>query len=101
LDAGRERVERRGVRGGRRIDRRGLAARDDRREHLPSPRRRGPVAHLVVAAPGSGRTVTRTWRAGRFIRAAHGAVVIDRPGIEPPRLFTAYAAGQVPPLKSP
>jgi hypothetical protein len=67
------------VRGGRWIDRRGLAVGRDERERTV----RIPVGHtsgrhaLVVVATGSGKTVTQAWIAGRLIRAGHGAVVID------------------------
>jgi hypothetical protein len=79
LDATRSRIQRRGVRGGRWIDRQGLAVgRDERARPV-----RIPVGHtsgrhaLVVGATGSGKTVTQAWIAGRLIRAGHGAVVID------------------------
>jgi conjugal transfer pilus assembly protein TraD len=82
FDATRARVERRGVRGGRWIDRRGLAVGRDERGRAV----RIPVGHtsgrhaLVVGATGSGKTVTQAWIAGRLIRAGHGAVVIDPKG---------------------
>lgn len=75
-------VERRGIRGGRWIDRRGLAVgRDERGRSV-----RIPVGHtsgrhaLVVGATGSGKTVTQAWIAGRLVHAGHGAVVIDPKG---------------------
>jgi hypothetical protein len=82
LDAGRERVARRGVRGGRWSDRKGLAVGRDERGRTV----RIPVGHtsgrhaLVVGATGSGKTVTLAWIAGRLIQAGHGAVVIDPKG---------------------
>src|SRR3954466_1724816 len=82
LDATRARIERRGVRGGRWGDRRGLAVGRDERGRTV----RIPVGHtsgrhaLVVGATGSGKTVTQAWIAGRLIRAGHGAVVIDPKG---------------------
>src|ERR687883_359654 len=82
LDAGRERFERRGVRGGRWIDRRGLAVGRDERGRTV----RIPVGHrsgrhtLVVGATGSGKTVTQAWIAGRLVRQGYGAVVIDPKG---------------------
>jgi hypothetical protein len=81
LDAGRARIERRGVRGGRWIDRRGLAVGRDERGRTV----RIPVGHtsgrhaLVVGATGSGKTVTQAWIAGCLVRAGYGAVVIDPP----------------------
>jgi conjugal transfer pilus assembly protein TraD len=82
LDAGRERVQRRDVRGGRWIDRRGLAVGRDQRGRtvrIPVGARSGRHT-LVVGATGSGKTVTQAWIAGRLIRAGHGAVVIDPKG---------------------
>src|SRR5215210_1295251 len=82
LDAARARVERRGLRGGRWIDGKGLAVGHDERARSV----RIPVGHtsgrhaLVVGATGSGKTVTQAWIAGRLIRAGHGAVVIDPKG---------------------
>src|SRR5919198_2311825 len=68
LDAGRERFERRGVRGGRWISRDGLAVgRDERGRSV-----RIPVGHtsgrhaLVVGATGSGKTGMQAWIAGRL-----------------------------------
>src|SRR3954470_23657681 len=67
LDATRARIERRGVRGGRWVERRGLAVvRDERGRTV-----RIPIGHmsgrhaLVVGATGSGKTVTQAWIAGR------------------------------------
>src|SRR4051794_6723565 len=82
LDAGRERMQRRGVRGGRWIDRRGLAVgRDQRGRTVRIPVGAGSGRHtLVVGATGSGKTVTQAWIAGRVIGAGHGAVVIDPKG---------------------
>jgi conjugal transfer pilus assembly protein TraD len=82
LDAGRERLQRRDVRGGRWIDRRGLAVgRDQRGRTVRIPVGAGSGRHtLVVGATGSGKTVTQAWIAGRLIRAGHGAVVIDPKG---------------------
>src|SRR5918911_1937250 len=82
LDAGRERMQRRDVRGGRWIDRRGLAVgRDQRRRTVRIPVGAASGRHtLVVGATGSGKTVTQAWMAGRLIRAGHGAVVIDPKG---------------------
>src|ERR687884_1493707 len=84
LDAGRERMQRRDVRGGRWIDRRGLAVgRDQRRRTVRIPVGAASGRHtLVVGATGSGKTVTQAWIAGRLIRAGHGAVVIDPKGDE-------------------
>src|SRR4051794_20808919 len=82
LDATRARMERRGARGGRWVDRRGLSVgRDERRRTV-----RIPVGHrsgrhtLVVGATGSGKTVTQAWIAGRLVREGYGAVVIDPKG---------------------
>jgi conjugal transfer pilus assembly protein TraD len=82
LDATRVRVERRTVRGGRWIDRRGLAVgRDERGRTVRVPIGHASGRHaLVVGATGSGKTVTQAWIAGRLIRAGHGAVVIDPKG---------------------
>src|SRR4051795_2941658 len=82
LDAGRARVQRRGVRGGRWIDRQGLAVGRDQRGRtvrIPVGTTSGRHA-LVVGATGSGKTVTQAFIAGRLIRAGHGAVVIDPKG---------------------
>src|SRR3954462_10422603 len=82
LDAGRELLQRRAVRGGRWIDRRGLAVGKDQRGrtfHIPIGTTSGRHA-LVVGATGSGKTVTQAFIAGRLIRAGHGAVVIDPKG---------------------
>src|SRR3954468_13195929 len=82
LDAGRERFARRGARGGRWVDRRGLAVGRDERGRTV----RIPVGHtsgrhaLVVGATGSGKTVTQAWIAGRLVREGYGAVVIDPKG---------------------
>src|SRR5919202_2905253 len=76
FDAGRERFERRGVRGGRWIDRRGLAVGQDQRGRtvrIPVGGASGRHA-LVVGATGSGKTVTQAWIAGRLSRGGHGAV---------------------------
>src|SRR3954464_6625546 len=82
LDAGRERLQHRDVRGGRWIDRRGLAVgRDQRGRTVRIPVGAGSGRHtLVVGATGSGKTVTQAWIAGRLIRAGHGGVVIDPKG---------------------
>ena len=83
LDSGRERAgRRRGVRGGRWIDRTGLAVgRDQRGRTVRIPVGGGSGRHtLVVGATGSGKTVTQAWIAGRLIEAGHGAVVIDPKG---------------------
>src|SRR3954466_4435288 len=82
FDAGRDRFERRGARGGRWIDRRGLAVgRDQRGRTVRIPVGAGSGRHtLVVGATGSGKTVTQAWIAGRLITAGHGAVVIDPKG---------------------
>jgi Helicase HerA, central domain len=82
LDAGRERLQRRDVRGGRWIDRRGLAVgRDQRGRTVRIPVGGASGRHtLVVGATGSGKTVTQAFIAGRLIRAGHGAVVIDPKG---------------------
>src|SRR4051812_5333638 len=82
LDAGRERIQRRGVRGGRWIDRQGLAVgRDQRGRTVRVPVGTTSGRHaLVVGATGSGKTVTQAFIAGRLIRAGHGAVVIDPKG---------------------
>jgi type IV secretory pathway VirB4 component len=75
-------MQRRGVRGGRWMDRQGLAVGRDERGRTV----RIPVGHasghhaLIVGATGSGKTVTQAWIAGRLIRAGHGAVVIDPKG---------------------
>jgi hypothetical protein len=82
LDAHRERRGRRRVRGGRWIDRHGLAVGTDRRGRtvrIPAGGQSGRHT-LVVGATGSGKTVTQAWIAGRLIRAGHGAVVIDPKG---------------------
>src|SRR4051795_2117911 len=79
LDVGRERVQRRDVRGGRWIDREGLAVGRDQRGRtvrIPVGTTSGRHA-LVVGATGSGKTVTQAFIAGRLMRAGHGAVVID------------------------
>jgi type IV secretory pathway TraG/TraD family ATPase VirD4 len=82
LDAARARVERRGRRGGRWIDRKGLAVgRDERGRTVRIPVGHASGRHaLVVGATGSGKTVTQAWIAGRLIRHGHGAVVIDPKG---------------------
>src|SRR3954469_7996305 len=82
LDAGRERVQRRSVRRGRWIDRRGLAVGKDQRGRtvrIPVGTTSGRHA-LVVGATGSGKTVTQAFIAGQLIPAGHGAVVIDPKG---------------------
>jgi hypothetical protein len=82
LDAGRHRLQRRAVRGGRWIDRRGLAVGKDQRGRtlrIPVGTTSGRHA-LVVGATGSGKPVTQAFIAGRLIRAGHGAVVIDPKG---------------------
>src|SRR3954470_24647562 len=82
MDAGRERLQRRAVRRGRWIDRRGLAVGRDQRGRtvrIPVGGRSGRHT-LVVGATGSGKTVTQAWIAGRLIDAGHGAVVIDPKG---------------------
>jgi conjugal transfer pilus assembly protein TraD len=82
LDAGRERLDRRAVRGGRWINRLGLAVGRDQRGrtvHIPIGTTSGRHA-LVVGATGSGKTVTQAFIAGQLIRAGHGAVVIDPKG---------------------
>src|SRR3954452_463758 len=82
LDAGRERLQRRAVRGGRWIDRRGLAVGKDQRGRtvrIPVGTTSGRHT-LVVGATGSGKTVTEAFIAGQLIRAGHGAVVIDPKG---------------------
>jgi conjugal transfer pilus assembly protein TraD len=82
LDATRARIERRTVRGGRWVNRRGLAVgRDERGRTVRIPVGYGSGHHaLVVGATGSGKTVTQAWIAGRLVRAGHGAVVIDPKG---------------------
>jgi conjugal transfer pilus assembly protein TraD len=82
LDAARARVQRRSVRGGRWIDRNGLAVgRDERGRTVRIPVGTSSGRHaLVVGATGSGKTVTQAWIGGRLIRAGHGAVVIDPKG---------------------
>ena len=82
FDAGRERMQRRDVRGGRWIDRRGLAVgRDQRGRTVRILVGHGSGRHtLVVVATGSGKTVTRAWIAGRLIHGGQGAVVIDPKG---------------------
>src|SRR5919206_400113 len=82
LDATRERMERRSARGGRWVDRRGLAVGRDERGRtvrIPVGHRSGRHA-LVVDATGSGKTVTQAWIAGRLVREGYGAVVIDPKG---------------------
>src|SRR3954447_21718356 len=82
MDAGRERLQRRAVRGGRWINRLGLAVGRDQRGrtvHIPIGTTSGRHA-LVVGATGSGKTVTQAFIAGRLIRSGHGAVVIDPKG---------------------
>src|SRR3954452_2710128 len=97
LDAGRERFERRDVRGGRWIDRRGLAVgRDQRGRIVRIPVGAASGRHtLVVGATGSGKTVTQAWIAGRLIGAGHGAVVIDPKGDRLLRDELEHAARQV------
>jgi conjugal transfer pilus assembly protein TraD len=82
IDATRERIERRSGRGGRWIDRDGLAVgRDHRGRTVRVPVGQASGRHtLVVGATGSGKTVTEAWIAGRLIEAGHGAVVIDPKG---------------------
>ncbi len=82
LDAHRERRSRRGVRGGRWIDRDGLAVgRDLRGRTVRIPAGGASGRHtLVVGATGAGKTVTQALIAGRMIDAGHGAVVIDPKG---------------------
>jgi hypothetical protein len=72
LDATRARVQRRGVRGGRWIDRHGLAAgRDERGRTVRIPVRHRSGRHtLAVGGTGSGKTVTQAWIVGRLIRSA-------------------------------
>jgi hypothetical protein len=67
LDAGRGRIQRRDVTGGRWIDRRRLAVgRDQRGRTIRIPVGAASGRHtLVVVATGSGRTVTQAWIAGR------------------------------------
>src|SRR5919206_661593 len=82
LDATRERMERRSARGGRWVDRRGLAVGRDERGRtvrIPVGHRSGRHA-LVVDATGSGKTVTQAWIAGRLVREGYGAVVVDPKG---------------------
>jgi conjugal transfer pilus assembly protein TraD len=81
-DATRARFERRDVRGGRWIERHGLAVgRDQRGRTVRIPVGAASGRHtLVVGATGSGKTVTQAWIAGRLITAGHGAVVIDPKG---------------------
>ena len=67
LDAGRQRLQRRAVRGGRWIDRRGLAVGKDQRGRavrIPVGTTSGRHA-LVVGATGSGKTGTQAFIAGR------------------------------------
>src|SRR3954451_4073883 len=87
LDAGRERLQRRAVRGGRWIDRRGLAVgKDQRGRAVRIPVGTTSVRHaLVVGATGSGKTVTQAFIAGQLIRAGHGAVVIRPQGRPAPQ----------------
>jgi Helicase HerA, central domain len=82
LDAHRERRGRRGVGGGRWIDRDGLAVGRDQRSRTVRIPAGGSIGRhtLVVGATGSGKTVTQAWIAGRMIDAGHGAVVIDPKG---------------------
>src|SRR4051794_30642509 len=82
LDAARTRLERRSARGGRWVDRRGLAVGRDRRGRtVRIPVGGGSGRHtLVVGATGSGKTVTQAWIAGRLVREGYGAVVIDPKG---------------------
>src|SRR5919107_2406278 len=82
LDASRTRLQRRSVRGGRWIDRRGLAVgRDERGRTVRIPVGTTSGRHaLVVGATGSGKTVTQAWIAGCLVQAGHGAVVIDPKG---------------------
>ena len=96
FDVTRTRVERRGVRGGRWLDRRGLAVGRDERGRtvrIPVGHRSGRHA-LVVGATGSGKTVTQAWIAGRLIRAGQGAVVIDPKGDQLLREELEHAARQ-------
>src|SRR3954447_24568376 len=81
LDATRQ-LERRTARGGRWVDRRGLAVGRDERGctvRIPVGHRSGRHT-LVVGATGSGKTVTQAWIAGRLVREGYGAVVIDPKG---------------------
>ena len=79
LRAGRDR---RRIRGGRVITKRGLVVGRDHRGrsvHIPVGGRGGQHT-LVLGATGSGKTVTQAWIAGRLIQLGHGAVVVDPKG---------------------
>ena len=74
--------DRRRIRGGRVITKRGLVVGRDHRGravHIPVGGRSGRHT-LVLGATGSGKTVTQAWIAGRLIAAGHGAVVVDPKG---------------------
>jgi heme-degrading monooxygenase HmoA len=74
--------DRRRIRQGRVITKRGLVVGRDHRVravHIPVGGRSGRHT-LVLGAAGSGKTVTQAWIAGRLIAAGHGAVVVDPKG---------------------
>jgi conjugal transfer pilus assembly protein TraD len=80
--AGRSARDRRGIRRGRLISKRGLVVgRDERGRAVHVPVGASSGRHtLVLGTTGSGKTVTQAWIAGRLIEAGHGAVAIDPKG---------------------
>jgi hypothetical protein len=76
------RRDRRRIRRGRLITKRGLVVGRDHRGrivHVPVGGRSGRHT-LVLGATGSGKTITQAWIAGRMIDAGHAAVAIDPKG---------------------
>ena len=82
LSALRARGDRRRIRRGRLVTKRGLVVGRDHRGkavHIPVGHRSGQHT-LVLGATGSGKTVTQAWIAGRLIEAGHAAVIVDPKG---------------------